>query len=299
MDSLKTKPTLALIAAVILTSTVLAQVKVAPGDLKESRRTDGFFNKLDVELKISGLASAKAVRVLVDNASDDTGKNLVGDRTASKDFKEVDSPDEETKVEVELKNTERRATKLLEISGSIELFIPSRDPRATITLNNFQRDLGKPIANPALKAAGLEVTVWNKEMYEARKKAEEDRINKELEAKAKKAEKSGDIADAAEALGQGLAAIFGSMFSSFGSMDPNDVAFYVKDPQSRLVAIEFEDAAGKKLERGSKMTIGGDPKTIIFGFEQKPPPTTRVKLFVLTPKSTTKTPFKLASIPLP
>lgn len=198
-----------------------------------------------------------------------------------------------------MKNPERRANAVQEISGAVETVAPQRDPKATITLANVQRDIGKPIANAALKAAGIEVTVWNKAIFDARKKAEEERLNKEIEAKARKAEKSGDLADAAELLGQGLMAIFGSMFSSFASMDENDLAFSVKDPQSKLVTIEFEDAAGKKIERGGRTTIGGDPRTIIYGFKEKLPATTRIKLYVLTPRAVMTTPFKLTNVPLP
>ncbi len=278
-----------------------AQVKVTAGDLKDTRRTDGFFNKLEVDLKISGesIAGAKGIRVLVTKAVDDTGKNLIDEKEPENDFKEIDSSDKETKLSIEMKNPERRANAVQEISGSVEIFAPNKDPKATITLVNIQRDIGKPIISASLRAAGIELTVWNKEIFDARKKAEEDRLKKEIEAQAKKADKSGNPADAAELLGQGLMSIFGSLFSGFASMDENDLAFSVKDPQSKLVTIEFEDMAGKKLEQGGRTTIGGDPRTIIYGFKEKVPATTRIKLYVLTPRAVTKTPFKLTNVSLP
>jgi len=285
----------------LLCAVASGQVKVTAGDVKETRRTDGFFNKLEVDLKISGeaLAGAKGVRALVAKAVDETGKNLIDEKESANDFKEIDPSDKETKLAIEMKNTERRANVVQEISGSVEIFAPQRDPKATIALANFQRDIGKPIANPSLRAAGVEITVWTKAMFDARKKAEEEKLKKEMEAKAKKAETSGDLADAADLLGQGLMAIFGSMFSSFASMDENDLAFSVKDPQSKLVTIEFEDASGKAIERGGRTTIGGDPRTIIYEFKEKLPPTTRIKLYVLTPRAVMKTPFKLTNLQLP
>jgi hypothetical protein len=65
------------------------------------------------------------------------------------------------------------------------------------------------------------------------------------------------------------------------------------------VAIEIEDAAGKKIDHRGKMTMGGDPKTIILSFETRPPADARLKLYVLTQKSTARTPFRLAAVPLP
>lgn len=285
----------------LLGAVASAQVKVTAGDVKDTRRTDGFFNKLEVELKMSGeaLNGAKGIRVLVTKAVDETGKNLLDQKESENDFEEIDSSDKETKISIAMKNPERRANAVQEISGTVEIFAPARDPRAAITLANFQRDIGKPIINPALKAAGIELTVWNKVIFDARKKAEEDRLKKEIEAKAKKADKTGDLADAVDLLGQGLMSIFGSLFSSFASMEENDIAFSIKDPQRKLVTIEFEDATGKKLERGGRTTIGGDPQTMIFGFKDKLPMTARIKLYVLTPRAVTTTPFKLTNVQLP
>lgn len=295
----------AVVLAVACAPATSSQIKLEPGDLKESRRTDGFFNDLDIQLRLSGagLKDAKAARIKVDKAIDDTGKNLVGDKTLDQEFKEIASfeiqSSEAARLEVELKNSDRRATVVKELTGVLELFLPASDPRSTIRIANFQNVIGKPLVNPTLRTAGIEVTVWTKEVFDARKRAEDERNKREIEARARKAEKSGDLSDAAEALGQGLAAVFGSMFSSFAQMDPNDLALNIKDPQSKLVAVEFEDAAGRVIEHRGKTTIGGDPKTVIFGFEHKLPAATRIKFFVLTPGSVSKVPFRLADIPLP
>jgi hypothetical protein len=296
---------LAAFLALCFASSASAQVKVEVGDLKETRRTDGFFNNLEIDLKVSGpsLKNAKAARVIVDKASDDSGKNLIGEKAKEKSFKEISSfgleSEDSATLEVTLTNTDRRATTVKDLSGVIELFVPTRDPQAVISIPNFQNAIGKPLSNASLRSAGVGITVWTKEIFDARKKAEEDRLNKEIEAKAKKAEKSGDPSDAAEALGQGLAAIFGSMFSSFAQMEPNDLAFNVADPRSKLVAIEFEDPIGKKIEHHGKTTIGGDPKTMIFSFGEKLPPQTRMKIFLLTVRSVSRTPFKVNGVPLP
>jgi hypothetical protein len=280
-----------------------AQIKVAAGDLEDSRRTDGFFNRLKADLKISGpgLGGARGARVLITRAVDETGKDLLGEKEPDRDFKELDVSDSsEARLQIELKNPERRAATIREISGTVEIFSPQRDPKSTIVVPNFQKNIGTPLANPSLKSAGIQITLWTKEMFDARKKAEEDKLNKQIESKAKQAEKSGNLEDAVNVLGEGLTAIFGGMMSSFATMGENDLAFRVQDPASKLISISIEDAQGKPIERGGRMTIGGsDERTIIYNFEQKPPANARIRLFVLTPAAIVKAPFKLTGVTLP
>lgn len=293
---------LALLVLPMFSSFGLAQIKVTPAVVKETRRSDGFFNSLEVQLKIEGdaLKGAKGIRIAVAKALDDSGKDLLKEEKEEKRFQEVDSTDQsELKIDVELKNTDRSAKVVREISGNLEIFSPQRDPKSIITVPGFLKLTGKTIPNPILKSAGVEVTVWTKEMFEARKKAEEEKLNKEMEAKTKKAEQSGKLEDAVELLGEGLAKIFGGMFDSFAQMEENDIAFNVKDAGKKLISIEFEDENGKPIERGGRMTIGGDPRTMIYSFKEKLRMTTRIRLYVLTPRSVSAVPFKLANVPLP
>ncbi len=278
------------------------QVKVAAGDVKDTRRSDGFFNNLDVQLKINGeaLAGAKGIRVSVSKALDDTGKNLINEEKQGRRFEELDSSNKgEAKIDIELKSPERRAMAVQEVSGNVDIFAPQKDPRSIIAVPAFLKAIGKPISSPALKAAGVEVIIWTKEIFEARKKAEEARLKKEMEEKTKKAEQSGKLEDALELLGEGLVKAFGSMFSSFAEMEENDIAFNVTDPGSKLISIDVEDEKGKPIERNGRMTIGGDPRTMIYNFKEKLPATARIRLFILTPRSVMTVPFKLAGIPLP
>ena len=46
--------------AVTIASNCVGQVKVAAGVVKDTRRSDGFFNNLDIQLKINGEALAGA-----------------------------------------------------------------------------------------------------------------------------------------------------------------------------------------------------------------------------------------------
>lgn len=278
-----------------------AQVRVLEGNVAESRRNDGFSSGLQVELKMVGdaLKDAKGIRVTVERATDETGKNLLEEKKAEKDFKEVNlQGDNNTKFSLELKASERKATVIKEISGYLEIFLPTKDPKAVITVANVLKGTGKPLINTTLKAAGLEVTVWTREQYEVRKKAEEERIRKEQDEKRKKGG-----AEPMEELGElmvaGLGKIFG-MFGGFDDLSENSVVLTIKDPNSKLLDIEFEDAKGKPLKTGrSSSSSNQEGRTSVFDLDEKLSDTARIRFAVLTPASVSKVPFKLVNVALP
>jgi hypothetical protein len=279
------------------------KVGVLVGEIKDSRTTGSFFAGLEVELKMMGdsLVDAKAMRLSVDTAVDDTGRNLIGEKTEKPEFKEIDlSGKNAATAKVELKNPVRQATAIQELSGSVELFIPVRDASSIATITNLSKNLGVPISVPSLKAAGIELVIWNKDQFEARKKAEEQKLKKELAAKPKKAGEGESEEDPGEALAAGLQKLFGSLFSGFARMEENSLAFQVTDPQSRLVSIEFEDERGKPISTNGRMTVGGGKeKTSIYEFSERLPDAARIRIHILSSKATIKVPFKLANIPLP
>lgn len=280
-----------------------AQVRVMAGDVKDTRRTDGFFNKLEVEMKVVGevLTDTKGFRALVTKAVDETGKDLIPEKDKEKEFEEVDSSENTTlKVELELKNPARQALAVQEIAGTLELFVPKRDPAAVATVPDLGRAVGRPVINAALKAAGIEVSIWNKEQYEGRRKAEEEKLKKAFEEKKKKAAEAGaPEEDLGEALAGGLMKVFGGLFGAMTEMGENGIAIQVKDPKKLLVGLEFRDAAGKEVSHRGRTTLGSDEKTMLYEFEEKLPTTTQIKFFLMTPRSVVKVPFRLTAVPLP
>lgn len=279
------------------------KVGVLVGEIKDSRTTGSFFAGLEVELKIVGdaLVDAKGMRLSVDAAVDDTGRDLINEKTEKSEFTEVDMSDKTAAtVKVALKNPVRQATAIKELSGSVELFIPRRDVEAVGTVTNLSKNLGVPVSSPALQAAGIELVIWNKDQFEARKRAEEEKLKKELAAKRKNAGEGAGEEDIGDSLADGLQKIFGSLFSGFARMEDNSLAFQITDPHSRLVNIEFVDERGKPIGTNGRMTIGGGKdKTSIYEFSEKLPDAARVRIYILTPKATIKVPFKLTRVPLP
>ena len=288
----------------IISPGALAQVQVLVGDVKETRRTDGFFNKLEVQLKVIGeiVPDVRGVRVSLQRAIDSTGKNLIDDkamRSRGSGFDDVSASDSENfKVDLEMKNAARRATTVTEIAGVLELFVPGRDPGSTITLSDFNRQTGKPLANAALRASAVDIVVWNKQQYEGQKKAEEEKIKKQIEEK-KKSGTAEEQADIAEALASGLMKVFGGLFNAMTEMSENGIALQLTDPQKRVINVEFTDAEGRTISSQGRTTMGDDPRTMIFDFEQKLPENAKLKIYLLTTGSVVKAPFKVTNVPLP
>lgn len=50
-----------------------------------------------------------------------------------------------------------RAAKTVTLTGKLEVMIPKADPASIVTAS-LPKDIGKPLANPALKAAGVVIT---------------------------------------------------------------------------------------------------------------------------------------------
>jgi hypothetical protein len=289
--------------AVLCTKSASAQVRVLPGDIRDTRSTTSFFNKLEVEMKLIGdlVAEAKGVRVAVTKAVDETGKNLLPEKAREEEFKEIGSSNRENfKIDVELKNPARRAMAVQEIAGTIELFIPGRDPAATISIQNLAGAIGRRFDHPGLKAIGVELTIWNKAQYEARRQEEEAKMKQAFEERKKKAAAAGEsIEDLGDALAEGLMKAFGGLFSAFSQMGDNGIAFNLKDPKWLLIGIEFEDAAGKTIDYQGRSSMGGEDRTLIYDFSEPLPEGARAKLFLLTPKALVKSPFRLTNVPLP
>ena len=148
-----------------------AEVVVRVGEISDKRTTGKFFAGLEIKLLISGaqLADAKGMRVKVESAIDQTGKDITsgGNKAVFGDeFEPLAEPfgfDDDAKkpgeyeVKLDLGNP-ARAAKTVKITGKIELLLPKADPASIITANPV-KDAGKPLVHPALKAAGVELTL--------------------------------------------------------------------------------------------------------------------------------------------
>lgn len=153
----------------VVTNLVHAQAAVRLGEVSDKRTTGQFFAGLEIKLLLSGadVATAKGMRVKVESATDDTGKKLGNAKNRMRsgdDFKPLEEPfghgpkrAGEFETSVDLENPPRSA-KTVTLVGKIELMSPKADPASVITAS-LAKDTGKALADPALKAAGAEITL--------------------------------------------------------------------------------------------------------------------------------------------
>ena len=260
--------------AVTLAHAAFAEVKVAVGDINDKRTTGKFFAGLEIELKLSGpeLAEAKGIRTTVKSATDDTGKALPepGNRFGSKGgFEELqkafgggfsnEKKADEFQVKLEFGNPPRTAKAIKELSGTIELLIPAKDPAAVISAS-VAKDAGKPLDNAALRAAGVEFTL----------------------RKPGAAEKKPS--------GFSFGGSLGENDLGYEIKDPKNKIASVEF---------FDASGKKLESNGRMSSGSNESKTVSITFNAKPPADAVAKIYVVTEKSVITVPLALKDVPLP
>jgi hypothetical protein len=256
---------------------------VSAGDVTDRRRNDSFFSGLEIELKLTGepAAGVRGARATVEKAVDDTGRNLVKVNAEKPDFAKS-SGDEAPSLKLELRNPARRAGRVRELTGQVELFVPDRDPAALAKVPRFAAQTDRPIAAPALKAAGAQVTVVSRKTYEAEKKKDAERRKKEAEG-----------AGIAGAMVNAFAGLFEGMFGDIGE---NDVLVRVEDKGEKVFSVDVVDAAGKAVDGMGSMKVGG---FWILKFLEPIPTDAGLRIYVMTPKAMITEKFALKDVALP
>lgn len=275
----------------IWTGNAIAQtsnVRVMVSEVSDRRTTGQFFAGSEIKLKLVGdvLGDIRGVRkIQITKAVDDTGRNLVTEEkigsTEPFGFERMEKVSSQIEQTIKLGNPARKASVIKEITGSIELYEPNKDPNATVTVKNFIAQIGKPLALPALRERNIEITVLNKSQYE--------KVKKENDERAAKNTTSPEIADA-------FAKVFKQLFSGFMRVGENDLAFLINDTKSALVDIEIDDEHGMAYKRGGRMSSGG---IHVLSFDRKIDDKAQLVIFLATPKSITKVPLLLKDVLLP
>lgn len=110
---------------------------------------------LFTKLEGAGLAEARGYRLTVTAAKDDLGNALAPDPAGP--TKWTGKPDG---IDLWLKLAgPARGASTVTLSGTVEAWIPSRDPASEVKVEKFYSKAGKPLAEPALKAAKVRLTV--------------------------------------------------------------------------------------------------------------------------------------------
>lgn len=107
----------------------------------------------------AAVEGAKAFRVRVAGARDDTGASLL---PAEAEERKWESQAISPSLWIRLRSPARGASTVT-ISGTLELFVPSRDPSSEVRVERALEKPGKPLVSKELKAAKIEIVVAPKE----------------------------------------------------------------------------------------------------------------------------------------
>jgi hypothetical protein len=287
--------TLLALALVLFTNAGVAQqagkVDVAVQQVND-RRASGHFSQLALTLELPKMKASEvaAARVLITSAVDDSGRDL---RDAEAPEPELASsprmgkgaPDAASMpatVSLVLKNPDRKATKVRELRGEIELFMPSRDTNSVAEIPKFVGTSGKSIAHKALKANGVEITLLTTAQIDAEKKRRAEAKKKEYAELGY----SGD--DLANALTSFLESLFG--------VEENEFLARIKDPNKRIQEISYVDPAGDV-----KTVLMRDEEGLVYlsTWAGKPQPDWKMRVSMKTSKNVVRYAFALSDVPLP
>jgi hypothetical protein len=135
-------------------------VRVTFSKIQDSRsryQTNDASARLTLMPKLEGavLAEAKGFRLTVTGAKDDLGNALAPDSTEPTKWT---SKPEGMDLWLKLAGPVREASTVT-LSGTVEAWIPSRDPASEVKVEKFYAKAGKPLTEPALKAAKVKLTV--------------------------------------------------------------------------------------------------------------------------------------------
>jgi hypothetical protein len=295
------RPVLGLCFALLLATGLDAQTGVVLEleevvDNRVSSNDPGAFQiqgglELRVLVNGKGLDKVTAARVIVKEAKDDKGNSLVG-KASVPDFYPREYNNGTLQVSV---GQPARGATSVRMKGTIELYVPSRDPGANVKIENALAKLDKPLSAKALSAAKLEITPLSREGYTAAAKARkitEADIEK-LRAEGKKQgapEKEIEVAIA-------LARAFEGMDD-----DVSDTALILSGEKSdfdRIYRIEVLGENGEPVNMTSRGTSSrGESSLMTLNPAQPLPANATLQLMLLTDKTRVSVPFDL-KVPLP
>jgi hypothetical protein len=139
------------------------------------RRSSGHFASAMVHVTLPGVNAkdVAAKKIVATKAVDDTGKDLL--EGAMQDTKmsptanamglgmKMGEKDDDGPPGLPLTLTlgapARGASAIRELTGEIELYMPSKDPNSSVKVEKFLGQLGKALKSPALAANGVEITL--------------------------------------------------------------------------------------------------------------------------------------------
>jgi hypothetical protein len=266
--------------------------KVTLGQVHDRRSDGSFFKRLEINLELPDIPAADvaAARTVVTTAVDDTGRNLVPDDSGKGGLQPTQQgrfggsaeKSEPLKLTLELKNPARKANVVTSVAGEIELYMPGKDPTSIATIPKFTAQAGRPLADPALKANGVEIALVGKEQLEAEKKRQLEKLKQDANKK--------------KIAGETLEEMIAEFSSEFLKPDEGDVVLKVHAPEGRIQQIVYVDAAGQE-----KLASMSDKQgfTVLSTWGEKPGSDWSLRVRMKSPKTLVRYSYALKDVPLP
>lgn len=264
-------------------------VGVELDEVIDNRMSAGMMTgSLDVRVKLKGapLDKAAAARILVKEAKDDRG-NALADGKSQPDF----TPREYNNGTLQFSLRQpARAAGSVRLKGSVELFVPSRDPNAVVTVDKALAKLDAPLASKALKAAKVEITPLSRTAYAAAMKERklDDKKIEAIRAEGKAHGASDKDIETAIALAKAFEAL---------DENPPEGAVILSGSKSafdRLYRVEVLGADGKPIDmRGRSTSTRGEASVMTLQPSEAPPENAALQLMLLTDKARVSYPFEL------
>jgi hypothetical protein len=265
-------------------------VKVELDEVIDNRVNAGeWHGQLELRVKLQGgsvLEKANAARIVVKDARDDRG-TVLSEGWKTPDFMPRDYNMGTLQVSVA---TPARAASSVKIKGTVELFVPTRDPNAIVKVDKAFSKLDAPLSSKALKAAKVTITPLSPSGYAASKKANklDDKKIAEIRAEGKKQ----GVPEAEIELAIELAKAFENID---GDLPEGAVILSgTKSDFDRIFRVEILGADGKPINTGSRSTsTRGESTVMTIQPSEPPPPNAALEIYLLTDKSRVTSPFEL------
>jgi hypothetical protein len=270
-------------------------VKVELDEVIDNRVNAGeWHGTLELRVKLAGgsvLEKANAARIIVKDARDDRG-TVLSDGSKPPDFMSRDVNMGILQVSM---GTPARAASSVKVKGTVELFVPARDPNAIVKIDKALSKLDTPLSSKALKAAKVTITPLSAAGYAAAKKA--NQLDEKKIAEIRAEGKKQGVSEKEIELAIGLAKAFDSMD---GDMPEGTVILSgTKSDFDRIFRVEVLGADGKPINTGSRsVSTRGESTVMTLQPSEPPPPNASLEIHLLTDKSRVTSPFEL-TVPLP
>ena len=243
--------------------------------------------ELRVKLTGSGLDKASAARVIVKDAKDDSGKSLVSDKASIPEFMPRDY--NSGTLQMAVGQPERKASSV-RLKGTVELYVPGRDPNASVKIDKALSKLDAPLSSKALKAAKLEITPLSRDGYNAAQKAR--KITPEQIEGIRAEGKARGVPEKEIELAIEMAKAFESMD---GDYPENAVVLSGKKTDfDRVYRIEVLGTDGQPLrDAGRSTSTRGESGLMTINLAEPAPAGAALQVLMITDKAKMSVPFEL------